>query len=442
MVEKELIRIFEAGYRAVQPAALLPAHLSLESGQLRIGNKLYNRSALRRLVLLSLGKAASAMALEAQRILGDAITDALVVTKYGHALPGLHWPQLETGHPVPDSAGEKAAARIGELLNDLKENDLVLVLISGGASALVADLAPGISLADWQWLSKALLHSGAAIGEINTVRKHFSTLKGGQLARLVQPASLHALLLSDVPGDDPAVIASGPTVPDPGYFKDAAAVLEKYHLLPDLPPAIKARLEAGLHGDIADTPKPGDPLFQNVLNELIGTNLVALAAAAAAAQALGYEAHVDPHPLEGDAEQQALEWLQRAKAMKWTGRGCLLAGGETTVTVKGSGKGGRNQHLALAALDHILKNPSFGYPALLCGGTDGTDGPTDAAGACITPELIKKLAAEKVDPRPWLAENDAFGFFSRYGGLLHTGPTQTNVMDLLLVIPPAGSTED
>jgi hydroxypyruvate reductase len=325
--------------------------------------------------------------------------------------------------------------RILGLLDDLTEQDLVICLISGGASALLPLPAPGISLDDLQILTDRLLRSGATINEFNAVRKHCSQLKGGQLARRAVPATLICLILSDVVGSPLDVIASGPTVPDPTTYADSFAVLERYDLLDAVPPSVVTRIQQGLDGQIPETPKPGDPIFGRVQNVVVGDNRLAARAAQASAESLGLRAQLLTTHVEGEAREVAKVCSALAKEMIASGSpqgppACLILGGETTVTVRGAGEGGRNQELALAA---ALALDGWERTMVVCLATDGTDGPTDAAGAVATGSTLARARELGVEGFAHLIRNDAYPFFAALGDLIFTGPTNTNVNDLILV---------
>ena len=313
----------------------------------------------------------------------------------------------------------------------------MIALISGGASALMVDCPPAASLFDVQQLFAALLACGATIGEMNTVRKHLSPgIKGGQLVRSAFPATLVSFILSDVPGDQLDIIASGPTVADTSTFKDAWYVLEKYNLVNGLPASLKDWLKDGVHGVIADTPKPGDKIFENSHTFLIGTNHIALQAAEEKAKQLGYATSIISGNLTGEARVKAAELVQHVSGYHGPRPACLLMGGETTVTIKGNGIGGRNQEFALAALLAIKRHNGFAnkIPIILAAGTDGTDGPTPAAGALVDGLSLKLTREKKLAAENYLEENDSYTFFQEVGGHIITGPTQTNVMDVVVVL--------
>jgi hydroxypyruvate reductase len=332
---------------------------------------------------------------------------------------------LEAAHPVPDTAGFEASQEIEQLVRSLNSRDLLLTAISGGASALLSAPVPGITLQDKQRTTELLLRAGADIFELNAVRKHLSRLKGGQMAALAYPATVVSLILSDVIGDPIDVIGSGLTAPDTSTFQDARDVLAKYDLGRRVPASVRRRLEAGT----GETPKPSDPVFTNVRNIVTASNRQALAAAAARAQLLGYKPLILSSVMQGEAREVAR--VHAAILRDAAPNSCILSGGETTVTVKGTGKGGRNQEFALALALDIAGLPQV---AALCAGTDGTDGPTDAAGAFITGETIGKARKAGLDAREFLEENNAYEFFHVLGALLVTGPTGTNVMDINIML--------
>jgi glycerate 2-kinase len=361
-----------------------------------------------------------------------------VVTKYGYRDPGLDTGPVqvvEAGHPLPDEAGVAGAQRIAELLSAAKDRDLVLAVVSGGGSALLTLPAAALTLADLQVTTDLLLRSGATIVELNTVRKHLSQVKGGGLARLAGPALVIGLILSDVVGDPLDVIASGPTVPDATTFADAWAVLERYDLMGRVPTAVRERLRAGVEGRLPETLKPGNPLLSQVHNVIVGSNRLAAEGAVKAAQANGLGAMLLSTFVEGEAREVARVAAALAKEVVRHNRpvsrpACLVWGGETTVTVRGHGQGGRNQELALSAAQSMAGLPNVLLATL---GTDGTDGPTDAAGAVATGETVARAHALGLDPMAHLADNDAYPFFDALDDLIRTGPTGTNVNDLLFL---------
>ncbi|QKZ14820.1 glycerate kinase [Spirosoma sp. KUDC1026] len=429
------IQIFTAAIRAVQPATLLPQHLSVTNGILRLGGDFIPRSSFRNLYVIGAGKASAAMAVATEQVLGDLITDGLVTTKYGHSLPCERIRIQESAHPVPDENGVRAVEQTVALLRQATPDDLVICLISGGASALWCDVPPGLTLPDVQKTFDLLIKSGAAIDEINTVRKHLSAIKGGQLVRHCGGARIFSFLISDVTSDDLSVIASGPTVADASTFQDAHAILAAYGLIPQVPTPIRQHLENGLNGQIPETPKPGDALFDRATSTIIGSNRVAVQAAAQQAQSLGYQTHIVPEPITGDAVTEAQMLVRQAAQYQGAPPLCIIQGGETTVNVTGTGKGGRNQHFALAALNELAHLSPFPRPlTLLSGGTDGTDGPTDATGALVDTDTLTLVNQKNLSIDTYLSNQDAYHFFNQTDSLLITGPTQTNVMDLMLAI--------
>ncbi|MFI5374481.1 MAG: glycerate kinase [Candidatus Rokuibacteriota bacterium] len=395
-----------------------------------------------RVRVVGAGKASGAMAAAAEAALGDAITGGLVVVKDGYRAATRRIRLVEAGHPVPDARGEAAAREIRAIAEAAGADDLLLVLVSGGGSALTPAPVPPITLGDKQAMTRLLLAAGANINQLNAVRKHCSLLKGGQLARAAAPARVHALLLSDVIGDPLDVIASGPTAPDASTFADALAILRRFDLLARSPAAIVDRLERGARGEIPETPKPDDPVFRRVTNTVIGNNALVVDAAAARARALGFTPHVLTRSLEGEAREVADRLVALARQIR-EGRGpvaapaCVIAGGETTVTVRGTGTGGRCQEFGLAAA-LALEGPE-GVVALAAG-TDGTDGPTDAAGAVVDGGSAARARERGHDPRASLAGNDSNPLLTAIGDLVVTGPTNTNLLDLylLLIDAPAG----
>jgi hydroxypyruvate reductase len=392
-----------------------------------------------RVLVVGAGKASGAMAAAAETILGDRIAGGLVVVKDGYVAETRRIRLVEAGHPVPDARGEVAARQIRALVEEAGPDDLVLVLVSGGGSALTPAPVPPITLADKQAMTRLLLSAGASINQLNAVRKHCSLLKGGQLARAAAPARVHALLLSDVIGDPLDVIASGPTAPDASTFADALAILERFELTGRAPASIVDRLERGARGEIPETPKPDDPVFRRVTNTVIGNNALVVDAAAERARALGYTPHVLTRSLEGEARDVASSLVALARRIREGGGpvaapACVIAGGETTVTVRGQGRGGRCQEWALAAL--IALDGIDGVVALAAG-TDGTDGPTDAAGAVVDGASAGRARKLGHDPASRLADNDSNPVLAALGDLVVTGPTNTNLLDLYLLLVEA-----
>jgi len=394
------------------------------------------RPARGRVLVVGAGKASGAMAAAVEEAWGDRIADGVVAVKDGYTVPTHKVRLLEAGHPVPDERGAAAAREIRALAESAGAEDLVLVLISGGGSALTPAPAPPITLADKQAMTRLLLAAGATINQLNAVRKHVSLLKGGQLARAAAPARIEALLLSDVVGDPLDVIASGPTTPDVSTFAEALDILDRFALRERAPQTIVQRLEQGGRGEIPETPKPGDALFARVRNTVIGNNALVVDAAAARARELGFTPHVLTRALEGEAREAAGRFVELVRTIR-SGRGpvtapaCVIAGGETTVTVRGRGKGGRCQEFALAA---ALGMDGLRAVVILAAGTDGSDGPTEAAGATVDAASAARARAQGVDPLACLAENDSNAVLARTGDLLVTGPTNTNLLDLYIAL--------
>lgn len=382
-----------------------------------------------RTLVIGAGKGAAAMA----RVVDEhwqGELEGLVVTRYGHGADCSRIEVVEAAHPVPDEAGRAAAARMLRMVQGLNENDLVLCLISGGGSALLALPAEGIALEQKQALNRALLKSGATIAEINCVRKHLSAIKGGRLALACAPARVVTLLISDVPGDDPGIIASGPTLPDPTTCADALAILRKYRI--DIPPAIERHLVSG----DGETPKPDDPRFARNAHHVIANAQQALEAAAQVARAAGIEPHILSDRIEGEARDVGAVHAAIARQIAQHGqpfkKPCvLLSGGETTVTVRGKGRGGRNAEFLLSLATALDGCP--GIHAIACD-TDGIDGSEDNAGATCQPDSIARAERLGLRARAMLDDNDGYGFFSALGDLVVSGPTRTNVNDFRAVL--------
>lgn len=438
---KSIAAIQAAALAAVAPDAAVKRQFYLEGDVLRAGGRFYPLADYDRIFVVGGGKAGAPMAAAVEAVLGERITAGAVNVKHGYTLAAADQKLasriqiVEAGHPVPDEAGRQGAEHITQMLTGLGERDLVLVLISGGGSALLTLPSPGISLSDVQTLTGILLRCGATINEINTVRKHISQIKGGQLARLAYPATVVALILSDVVGNPLDVIASGPTVPDPTTFAEAWAVLERYGIVDEIPDSIVSRLQAGLAGQVPETPKASDPVFTRVQNVIVGSNEIAAQAAVDEAREQGFSALLLSTYIEGEAREVARVFAGIAKGMVRHGwplkpPACLVAGGETTVTIRGKGKGGRNQELALAA---ALAIDGWQNVAVVGLATDGTDGPTDAAGAIAWGDTVTRARARGLDAAAYLANNDAYHFFQTLGDLIITGPTNTNVNDLIFV---------
>ena len=424
--------ILRAALAAADARQAVRQALHLEDATLRVNRQTrLPLDAVHRVLLLAAGKAAPAMALGARDVLGERITRGVLVTVDATAAEPLPSVDLwRAGHPLPDARGLAAAGEALHLARQAGEDDLLLCLLSGGASALWPAPPPGVPLGELRRLTRALLRAGVPIAELNTVRKHLSRLAGGQLARVAAPARLLALVVSDVVGSAPEAIASGPTVPDPTTYADALAVLARYGVEP--PPAVRAHLQAGAAGALPETPKPGDLAFARTATHVVLCNRDALQAAAQAAAGLGYAPRIVGDTLQGEARDAAREIVQAAREARDAGeRAALLWGGETTVTVRGGGTGGRSQELALAAALLLDGEPGI---ALAAFGTDGRDGPTDAAGAIVDGRTLARARELGLDAEAALRRNDAYPLLDRAGALLRTGPTGTNVNDVLVVV--------
>jgi hydroxypyruvate reductase len=435
-IRQPILSVLEAALAAVDPYQATRAILARAGDTLTVAGRSYDLNRYRRILVIGAGKAGAPMTQAVETILGDRISDGLVVVKTGHSAPANHVEIVEAAHPRPDAAGVAASKRILALAQNASADDLVIALLSGGGSALLVAPAPGLTLMDVQAMTDALLASGATIHEVNCLRKHCEVLKGGQLARAVAPASLITLALSDVVGSPLDVIASGPTVPDATTWEDAWAIVRRFDLAGKLPAPVLARLEAGRAGEIADTPKADDPIFDGTQTLVVADNRVAAQAAVSRAQALGYQAMLLTTYLEGEAAQVAkvavaLGREVLAHAAPLAPPACLILGGETTVTLgKQPGEGGRNQELALAAAVALAGESEITVVSLA---TDGTDGPTDSAGGFADGGTSARGRALGLDAEQYLRGHNAYPYLHAPHDLLLTGPTQTNVNDLIFV---------
>jgi len=427
--------IFSASLQSVRADRLL-AKVNWK----RIGRRRLDQ--YRRIIVAGIGKASAVMAGVVEGYLGQQIREGVVVVPQGYldTLPSKYAvPKrisiLEGGHPIPDDGSLKAAASILQLATSCERGDLFILLLSGGGSALCTSFVEGITLEDAKATFRLLLESGADIYAVNTVRKHLSRIKGGHLARQVYPGEVVTLVISDVAGDDLSVIASGPTVPDPTTFADAIEVLRSYKIWKSSPESVRAHLIRGASDSRLETPKADDPLFRTARTTIIGNNRDAVEGAAAEAGRRGYVTNVFSEIVTGEAREVGPRLASEALGCQVSRPTCLVWGGETTVTVKGQGKGGRNQELALAAA--LALEGTSSKIVFLSGGTDGIDGPTDAAGAWVTQETVLAAVSKGIDPAAFLENNDAYIFFDRIEQLLKPGPTHTNVMDvqIALIIP-------
>ena len=434
-IAREMI---EAAIEAVNPYGLIARQMRLQGSELKVKTLRFNLADFEHIYVIGAGKASAPMALAVEDILDQYITDGAVIVKYGHGIATKKIKILEAGHPVPDENTLRATGEILRLAQRAGKNDLVIVLLSGGGSALLESLPKEISLSDLQKTNQALLACGAAIEEINTIRKHISLIKGGQLAQAIFPAVGLTLVLSDVIGDPLESIASGPTVADPSTFARAWQIVEKYRLQKQLPASVLQRLQKGLKGELKETPKPGEALFNKMFNLILGNNFLALQKAANAAQKHNFQPFILTDRVQGEVREIAkllagifATALQQGHPT--SSPACFILGGEPTVTLKGKGKGGRNQEMVLAVLKELA--PNHERPFYFCSlGTDGTDGPTNAAGAWI--DQTSRRKAEKIGLKisDFLEQNDSYHFFEKMDQLIITGPTGTNVMDLLLFL--------
>jgi hydroxypyruvate reductase len=428
--------IFMAGVRSADPGAAVIKALAFEPPVLRVGEKLYRLPENDKIYVAGCGKAAAPMAAALEHSLGSRLSGGIIIVKYGHRLALEKTAVIEAGHPIPDDAGVQGARRMIELVRRSGERDLLFFVVSGGGSALLPCPAEGLTLADKQRTTEVLLKSGAAIKDINAVRKHLSCVKGGRFAQIAAPAQLVSLILSDVVGDSVEAIASGPTAPDSSTYADCLRITRRYDAAGEIPARVMELLRRGTIGELSETPKPSDPIFERVNNVIIGSNALALTAARERAVALGYEASVVSDSIEGESRVAAKAHAERIKEIVQTKKPgarpiCLLAGGETTVTVRGTGLGGRNQEFALAAAIEI---EGLDGVVVLSGGTDGTDGPTDAAGGIVDGATLARAKAKNLLAAGSLENNDSYRLLAATGDLLMTGPTLTNVMDLQITL--------
>lgn len=432
--------IFDEAVRAADPYDAVRKAVSMDDGGITIAGIHYSAERYPRIVVVGAGKASARMGRAVEDSLGGRIDEGWINTKYEHAekLSGIH--VHECGHPVPDENGVAGVREIMRLLESADDRTLVIALISGGGSALAPAPADGITLAEKQDVTRTLLNAGASIGELNTVRKHLSSLKGGGMARLAHPARLHVLILSDVIGDRLDTIASGPAAPDSGTFDDALSICVRRGCLEKLPRAVRKRLDDGAAGKLPETAKTGDSYLESAVNTIVGNNRMSVNAARDKARELGFNTLLLTTVLEGEASEAGTFLACLASEIQASGNpvpppACVIAGGETTVTVAGDGKGGRNQELALAA---AVRLTGMDNVVLLSGGTDGTDGPTDAAGGVVDGGTLAHGASMQLDAKDYLRRNDSYHYLDKVGGLVRTGPTGTNVMDVQILL--AGKT--
>ncbi|MBI5100404.1 MAG: glycerate kinase [Nitrospirae bacterium] len=445
MERTTVLEIYHAALKAADPYIAVNKALRLKEYKLVVNETEYDLNKFSSVIVIGAGKGTAPMARAVEDTLGDRIDSGLIIVKYGHTGQLQKIRQIEASHPLPDLAGVRGTAEILELLKKADDRTLVICLLSGGGSALLVSPVEGLTLEDKQMTTDLLLKAGATIDDLNTVRKHLSNVKGGKLAEIARPATVATLILSDVIGDRLDVIASGPTVPDNSTFADAlriiTSLIEKHGLKHAFPERALDYLRAGVNGKIPETPKKGDPCFNNTAAFVVGSLKQAIAAARKTAEIMGFETVVITDKIQGEARKAAIYLADIAKSVKNNAKAgksfCLISGGETIVKVNGAGKGGRNQEMALA---FALEIKGVEGVTMLSAGTDGTDGPTDATGAVVdgnTAELANRVG---LDPQAYLAENDSYTFFERLDALtgsrhhIKTGPTGTNVMDIQLIL--------
>lgn len=441
---KDLENIYWDAVRGVDPAGLIQSRVKKDGRTLLINGQdtkiSEDLSRYKQVIVLGIGKASARMASAMENILEGELSAGFVITKYGHGLKLRKIQVMEAGHPVPDENSLEGARILSQMASAADVHTLIINLISGGGSSLLCLPADGISLEDKRQTTRVLLASGADIDEMNCIRKHISKVKGGGLAKIASPARLIKLILSDVIGDRIDTIASGITAPDHAMFQDALSIVRKYALEDKLPQSVRDHLVQGGEGKIPETPKAGDPVFRNTVNIILGNNTLAVSAALKTAERLGYNACILSTTLAGEASEAGSYFAQLAKVIDSGKSGiakpaAIIAGGETTVTIRGKGKGGRNQEMALAyAIELHRIFPGSSNIFFLSAGTDGSDGPTDAAGAFVTPTLMEKMKTISAQAEACLMENDSYNFFQDTGNLFKTGPTYTNVCDIQILV--------
>ena len=441
---KDLENIYRDAVREVDPAGLIQSRVKKDGRTLLIHGQdtkiSEDLSCYKQVIVLGIGKASARMASAMESILEGELSKGFVITKYGHGRKLRKIQVMEAGHPVPDENSLEGARILSQMAGAADVHTLIINLISGGGSSLLSLPADGISLEDKRQTTRVLLASGADIDEMNCIRKHISKVKGGGLAKIASPARLINLILSDVIGDRIDTIASGITAPDHTTFQDALSIVRKYALEDKLPQAVRDHLVQGAQGNIPETPKAGNPVFSNTVNIILGNNTLAVSAARKTAERLGYDARILSTTLAGEASEAGSYFAQLVKVIDSGKSGiakpaAIIAGGETTVTIRGKGKGGRNQEMALAyAIELHRIYPGSPNIFFLSAGTDGSDGPTDAAGAFVTPALMEKMKAISAQAAACLRENDAYHFFHDTGDLFKTGPTYTNVCDIQVLL--------
>lgn len=436
-LRKDALDIFHACVKAADPGEAIRNNVRIEGHVLSFGKTYHvNVHDFERIFVVGAGKASASMAAAIESLLQDSISGGLVVVKYGHGKPLQKVRLEEAGHPIPDLQSESASRHIVDLADSFTERDLVISCISGGGSSLLASPVSGVSLSSKQWVTESLMKAGADIHELNAVRKHLSAIKGGRLAQRAHPATVINLMLSDVIGDDPGTIGSGPFAADETTFETAWGVLEKFGLLRKAPPPVIRHLQDGLDGLAKETPKPGDLIFSRVFNLVVGSNIAALTAGRERASDLGYNAAILSSTLRGDTVEAARFHAHIAEEISASSNplprpACILSGGETTVLVSGTGLGGRNQHFVLSVVKEASRIPGAVF---LSAGSDGTDGPTDAAGALADSQTLLRAQSAGLAVDDFLSRSDSYHFFSALGDLVVTGPTFTNVMDIRVIL--------
>jgi len=430
----DAVGMFNAAVKAVDAANAVTRHVHATGRAIEVAGRNYPFADFRRVVIIGAGKAAVPMAQAMEALLGERLTGGIVVTKYGQARPLQKVRVIEAAHPIPDLAGLAGARLIAGIARQATVDDLIFILLSGGGSALLPYPIDGLTLADKQTVTQLLLHSGATIQEINALRRHLSQLKGGRLARMAFPAQVVTLILSDVIGDRLEDIASGPTVPDPSRYADCLEIMRKYRLQESIPAPARSILERGSQGEIAETVNLNDPVLTRVHNVIVGSNRLATEAARSYAESLGYRPTILSNAIHGESREVAKRHaaaIKNALTALVAEPICFISGGETTVTVRGDGMGGPNQEFALAAALEIAGTEGV---VVLSAGTDGIDGPTDAAGAIVDGATVSRGRSKGYGAAEFLARNDAYNYLNATGDLLITGPTHTNVMDIQVML--------
>ena len=436
----DICKVLAAAINGVDAGTAIKKHVSRDADYLIIDRNTFDLCKFSRIFIIGAGKASIPMTNAIYELLNENIISGIVITKDGHIDPekyniGTQIEIIEASHPIPDQRNIDAANKLSSLISKLNSDDLVIFLLSGGGSSLLMKPSAGLSLQDIQETTALLLSCGAPITEINTIRKHIDVFKGGGFAKLLTPATVISLILSDVVDDNIEVIASGPTVADPSTFFDSWLILEKYKILDQVPTRVRSRFSSGIQGEIQETIKPGNPILSRVSNVIVGNNTDAVNSAFNAAEKLGFNSRLLTTTLHGEASQMGSALSDEAKTLLspptlYTRPVCMIAGGETTVTLKGTGKGGRNQELALGAVKSLSGSEQWILASLA---TDGGDGPTDAAGAVTTNETFSRALSMGLDPQDYLRRNDSYRFFESLDDLIFTGPTLTNVNDLVLI---------